>query len=52
VNRTLGLSDVKERFAQQGALPAPLAPERFQEFLKDDVAKWAKVVKASGAKVE
>jgi tripartite-type tricarboxylate transporter receptor subunit TctC len=52
INRAVGLADMRERFAQQGALPASGTPEEFGAFILSEIAKWAKVVKASGAKVE
>ena len=52
INRAVRLPDVKERFAQQGAIPDPISPESFGTFIGGEIAKWAKVVKASGAKVE
>jgi len=48
----LGAADVKERLASLGAEPQPLAPDAFARFVRDDIAKWAKVVKESGAKVD
>ena len=52
VNRALKLPDMQERFAQQGAIPAPGTPEDYGAFIRSEIAKWAKVVKVSGAKVE
>ncbi len=52
VNKMLALPDVKEKLLQQGAIAAPGTPEQFGAFIQDEIAKWAKVVKASGAKVE
>lgn len=51
-NKALALADVREKLAAQGAIPAPGSPEDFGRFIHNEVAKWAKVVKASGAKVE
>jgi tripartite-type tricarboxylate transporter receptor subunit TctC len=52
VNRIVMLPDVRERFDQQGAVPNPGTPEQFGAFIKSEIEKWSKVVKASGAKVE
>jgi tripartite-type tricarboxylate transporter receptor subunit TctC len=45
----LGAADLRERLSGLGAEPAPLSPEAFGRFTRDEMAKWAKVVKASGA---
>jgi tripartite-type tricarboxylate transporter receptor subunit TctC len=52
VNRAVNLPDMKERFAQQGAIPATGSPEDFAAWIRAEIAKWGKVVKASGARVE
>ncbi len=52
VNKALAQPDVKEKLAQQGAVASAWTPEQFGEFIHNEIAKWGKVVKASGAKVE
>jgi tripartite-type tricarboxylate transporter receptor subunit TctC len=52
VNKALAQADVKEKLAQQGALARSWTPEEFGAFIHNEVVKWGKVVKASGAKVE
>jgi tripartite-type tricarboxylate transporter receptor subunit TctC len=44
--------DVRERLASLGAELVGNSPEQFASFQKADSAKWAKVVKESGAKIE
>ena len=43
---------VRERMAGFGFEPVGNTPEEFGEFVKADIARWAKVVKQSGAKAE
>jgi tripartite-type tricarboxylate transporter receptor subunit TctC len=50
--KVLQSEDVKGQFAAQGLEPTPSTPEQFGAYLKSEVAKWGKVVKASGAKPE
>ena len=46
------LPDVSELLDKQGLDPAPSTPEAFGVYIKSETGKWAKVVKASGAKPE
>ena len=43
---------IKERLASQGLTLLGGPPAEFQVFLKDELGKWAKVVKASGARID
>jgi tripartite-type tricarboxylate transporter receptor subunit TctC len=44
--------ETREAWAKQGAAPLIMTPATFTKYLNDDITKWAKVVKLSGAKVE
>jgi tripartite-type tricarboxylate transporter receptor subunit TctC len=44
--------DVRSRLAAQGADPVASTPGEFDAFIKAEIAKWAKVVKESGLKVD
>jgi tripartite-type tricarboxylate transporter receptor subunit TctC len=50
--KILNEPDVHERILKDGSEPVGSSPEEFHKFLDADLAKWAKVVKASGAKLE
>lgn len=45
-------AEIQKLFHAQGADIYMTTPEQFQKILVGDVAKWAKVVKASGARVD
>jgi tripartite-type tricarboxylate transporter receptor subunit TctC len=52
INKLLVQKDVAEKFAAQGADPAPWSPEQFAKVLRADIVKWTKVVKDSGATLD
>jgi tripartite-type tricarboxylate transporter receptor subunit TctC len=52
IMRIAVLPDVKERFDSVGAFPSPLGPAQYTEFIRKEMAKWAPIVKASGATVD
>jgi tripartite-type tricarboxylate transporter receptor subunit TctC len=50
--KVVALEDVKEALAKQGAEPAVSTPEEFSAFVRSELAKWAKVVKAADIRVD
>ena len=52
VAELLRAPDVVAHFKEQGADPLILSPDAFLKMLEDDVQKWAKVVKSSGARID
>ncbi len=44
--------EIKEAWAKQGAAPMSMSTEEFGQYLREDIAKWANIVKISGAKVD
>jgi len=50
--KVLQLRDVREKLLSQGLEPVGSTPEEFAATIESEIAKWAKVVKASGARVE
>jgi tripartite-type tricarboxylate transporter receptor subunit TctC len=52
LTKALATPEVRERLLSQGAEPVGNTPEQFADYVKAEIAKWEKVVKASGAKVD
>jgi len=50
--RILRQPDLREKFLVQGVELVPTTPEEFGAFIKQDIAKWAKVIQLSGARAE
>ena len=57
MTRALASSDLRSKLEQQGVELAgtpgqPVSPEQFATLLADDITKWARIVKSSGAAVD
>ena len=52
VVRILDSAEMRERLRAQGAEPAPSSPAEFAAFIAAEQSKYARIVKASGAKVD
>jgi len=52
VIKALEAADVREKLLAQGAEPMPGTPEAFASFMREEMAKWAPVVKQAGVKLD
>lgn len=57
MNKTLAAKDLRDKLEQQGVELAgtadkPVTPAQFGALLNEDIAKWARIVKTSGASVD
>jgi tripartite-type tricarboxylate transporter receptor subunit TctC len=52
ITKVVSRPDVKEVWAKQGAVPMRMAVDEYEKYLHADIAKWAKVVKISGARAD
>ena len=50
--RIMQLPEIQARLANEGAKFVPKTPDEFSAFVKSEIAKWAKVIKESGARVD
>jgi tripartite-type tricarboxylate transporter receptor subunit TctC len=51
-NKVLAMQDVRERLLSLGSEPEGNTPEQFAIFIREDMAKWAKLMKERGIKPE
>ena len=52
IMRIMRLPDVQSRLVNEGAKFTPNTPNEFAAFVKSEIAKWGKVIKDSGARVD
>ena len=50
ITKIVNRPDVRAEWAKQGAAPMAMTPEEFSRYTADDIAKWERIVKISGAK--
>ncbi len=50
--KALEAPDIHRRIVDDGSEPVGSSPEQFRDFMTADLAKWARLVKQSGAKSE
>jgi tripartite-type tricarboxylate transporter receptor subunit TctC len=52
LTRIIALPTIRQQWAALGAEPVSTTPEQFAAFLKNDIVKWEKVIRDSGAKMD
>jgi tripartite-type tricarboxylate transporter receptor subunit TctC len=52
INKALKQPELQKKLGDQGADVAGSTPEQFAKLIRDDIARWGKIVKESGAKVD
>jgi tripartite-type tricarboxylate transporter receptor subunit TctC len=52
ITKIIDTPEVHRAWAKQGATPMTMNPEEFGQYIINDIAKWARIVKISGAKVD
>jgi tripartite-type tricarboxylate transporter receptor subunit TctC len=52
ITKIVNKPEVRAEWAKQGAVPMTLSPDEFARYTADDIVKWEKVVRLSGAKVD
>jgi tripartite-type tricarboxylate transporter receptor subunit TctC len=52
INKVLNSATIKTRFAAIGAEPTVGSPDQFRDLIRKENAKWAEVIKRSGAKID
>lgn len=51
-NKALQQADLRKRLGDEGADPLGGTPEQFAELIRDDIVRWGKTVKESGARLD
>ena len=52
INKIVARADIKADWAKQGVTSMNMGVDEFAQYLRDDIEKWARVVKLSGAKAD
>jgi len=50
ITRIVSAPEVRQNWAKQGAIGMTMTPGEFTQFINEDIAKWARIVRISGAK--
>ena len=51
INKLIVAPDLKEKLSAEALEPMPMSPEQFGDYMKNDIAKWEKLVKARNIQI-
>ena len=52
VSKIVGQPEIKQLWSKQGAVPMVRSPEVFDKYARDNIEKWARVIKTVHTKVD
>ena len=52
IGKAMALPAIRERALQDGATPVGNTPAQFDRFVRDEIAKWTRIIKDAGIKLE
>lgn len=52
ITRATGAPEMREAWSRQGATAMAMSPDEFARFMREDIDKWARIVKVSGARAD
>lgn len=52
VSKIVNQPEVRQLWAKQGAVPLAMTPDVFDKYARDDIVKWARVIKSAGIKAD
>jgi tripartite-type tricarboxylate transporter receptor subunit TctC len=50
ITKATNAPEMREAWSKQGATAMSMSPEEFARFMREDIEKWARIVKVSGAR--
>jgi tripartite-type tricarboxylate transporter receptor subunit TctC len=48
IARIIARPEIRDAWARQGAVPMTMTPDKFDAYMRQDIEKWAKVIKSAG----
>ena len=52
LNAVIATPELKEKLAVEAIEPMPMSPEKFGQYIRDEIAKWGKVARDRGIKLD
>jgi tripartite-type tricarboxylate transporter receptor subunit TctC len=52
VTKVISQADLRQQWQRQGATPLLMNPSEFEKYVREDIAKWARVIRSANIKAE